>query len=79
MFCHFFPVTYNYHAAIYHRLRDIEEMLRAKQGALEKKVEKELEIIKKNGKKNKQLSLQALKRKKRLEKQQQQIEGKALF
>ena len=54
-------------------------MLRAKQGALEKKVEKELEIIKKNGKKNKQLSLQALKRKKRLEKQQQQIEGKALF
>lgn len=51
-------------------------MLQKKQEFIEKKVSEELEIIKKNGTKNKRLSLQALKRKKRLEKQLEQIDGK---
>jgi len=57
------------------KLREVEEMLIKKQEFLEKKVDAELEVIKKNGTKNKRVSLQALKRKKRLEKQLEQIDG----
>lgn len=57
------------------RLRDIEEMLMKKSDFLEKKVESELGIAKKNGTKNKRVALQALKRKKRYDKQLQQIDG----
>ncbi|OXA48348.1 charged multivesicular body protein 4b [Folsomia candida] len=57
------------------KLRDIEEMLRKKQEYLEQRVEKELEVVVKNVKKNKPAALQALKRKKRYEKQLQQIDG----
>ena len=58
------------------RLRDVEEMLTKKVDFLEKKRDEELLIIKKNGTKNKRVSLQALKRKKRIEKQLEQIDGK---
>ncbi|KAF7495027.1 Charged multivesicular body protein 4b [Sarcoptes scabiei] len=57
------------------KLRDVEEMLTKKQEFLEKKRDEELLIIKKNGTKNKRVSLQALKRKKRIEKQLEQIDG----
>lgn len=57
------------------RLREVEEMLMKKQEYLERKVEAELQIAKKNGVKNKRIALQALKRKKRYEKQLQQIDG----
>ncbi|XP_076323481.1 charged multivesicular body protein 4c-like [Tachypleus tridentatus] len=57
------------------KLREIEEMLMKKQDYLEKKVEQELNTAKKNGTKNKRVALQALKRKKRFEKQLQQIDG----
>ncbi|XP_056008734.1 charged multivesicular body protein 4b-like isoform X1 [Ostrea edulis] len=57
------------------RLRDIEEMLMKKSDFLEKKVEQELSTAKKNGTKNKRVALAALKRKKRYEKQLQQIDG----
>ncbi len=57
------------------RLRGVEEMLIKKQEYLEKKIESEVEIIRKNGTKNKRVSLQALKRKKRLESQLAQIDG----
>lgn len=50
-------------------------MLLKKQDFLEKKQNEEVEIIKKNGTKNKRVSLQALKRKKRLDKQLDQIDG----
>uniref|UniRef100_G3RXG1 Charged multivesicular body protein 4B pseudogene 1 n=2 Tax=Gorilla gorilla gorilla TaxID=9595 RepID=G3RXG1_GORGO len=51
------------------RLRDTEEMLRKKQEFLEKKIEQ------RHGTKNKGVALQALKRKKRYEKQLAQIDG----
>ncbi|KAI1301200.1 Charged multivesicular body protein 4b [Halotydeus destructor] len=57
------------------KLRGVEEILVKKQDYIEKKVEEEADIIKKNGTKNKRVSLQALKRKKRLEKQLEQIDG----
>jgi len=57
------------------RLRGIEEMMNKKQEFLEKKIEGELEVIKKNATKNKRLALAALKRKKRYEKQLEQIDG----
>lgn len=57
------------------RLRETEEMLQKKSDFLEKKVSQELQIAKKNGTKNKRVALQALKRKKRYEKQLQQIDG----
>ena len=57
------------------RLRGVEEMLMKKQEFLEHKVEQELALAKKNGTKNKRVALQALKRKKRYEKQLQQIDG----
>lgn len=54
-------------------------MLLKKQDFLEKKQNEEVEIIRKNGTKNKRVSLQALKRKKRLEKQLAQIDGMFCF
>ncbi|XP_040566388.1 charged multivesicular body protein 4b [Lepeophtheirus salmonis] len=57
------------------RLRSIEELLNKKQSHLEKKIEEEIEIARKNAKTNKRSALQALKRKKRHEKQLQQIDG----
>ncbi|XP_044520325.1 charged multivesicular body protein 4b [Gracilinanus agilis] len=57
------------------RLRDTEEMLSKKQEFLEKKIEQELASAKKHGTKNKRAALQALKRKKRYEKQLAQIDG----
>lgn len=57
------------------RLRETEEMLQKKSDFLEKKIEQELAVARKNGTKNKRVALQALKRKKRYEKQLQQIDG----
>ncbi|OXB58930.1 hypothetical protein ASZ78_012194 [Callipepla squamata] len=57
------------------RLRDTEEMLSKKQEFLEKKIEQELAAARKHGTKNKRAALQALKRKKRYEKQLAQIDG----
>jgi charged multivesicular body protein 4 len=57
------------------RLRETEEMLQKKTDFLEKKIEQELVTAKKNGTKNKRVALQALKRKKRYEKQLTQIDG----
>ncbi|KAG5838967.1 charged multivesicular body protein 4b-like [Anguilla rostrata] len=57
------------------RLRETEEMLAKKQEFLEKKIDQELLIAKKNGTKNKRAALLALKRKKRYEKQLFQIDG----
>ena len=59
------------------RLFEVEEILNKKQAYIEKKVEEEIAIIKTNGTKNKRVSLAALKRKKRLEKQLEQIDGKS--
>uniref|UniRef100_A0A3B3TAB9 Charged multivesicular body protein 4C n=1 Tax=Paramormyrops kingsleyae TaxID=1676925 RepID=A0A3B3TAB9_9TELE len=58
-----------------HRLRETEEMLTKKQEYLEKKIEQEIAIAKKNGTKNKRAALQALKRKKRLEQHLTKIDG----
>ncbi|XP_034136192.1 charged multivesicular body protein 4c isoform X1 [Drosophila guanche] len=58
------------------KLRETENMLIKKQEFLEAKIEDELSIARKNASKNKrELALQALKKKKRLEKQLQQIDG----
>jgi len=57
------------------RLREVEEMLMKKSDFLEKKIEGEISTAKKHGAKNKRVALQALKRKKRYEKQLQQIDG----
>lgn len=57
------------------RLRDTEQMLSKKQEYLENRIGKELDIARKNGTRNKRAALQALKRKKRLEKQLAQIDG----
>jgi len=56
-------------------LRETEEMLIKKQDFLEKKVDGETALARKNAKTNKRAALQALKRKKRYEKQLQQIDG----
>ena len=58
-----------------YRLRSIEEILIKKQEYVEKKVQEEVEVIKTHGMKNKRASLAALKRKKRMEKQLEQIDG----
>ncbi|XP_028822658.1 charged multivesicular body protein 4c [Denticeps clupeoides] len=58
-----------------HKLRETEEMLTKKQHYLERKIEEEISIAKKNGTKNKRAALQALKRKKRFEQQLTQIDG----
>ncbi|XP_044768436.1 LOW QUALITY PROTEIN: charged multivesicular body protein 4b-like [Neomonachus schauinslandi] len=57
------------------RLRDTEEMLSKKQEFLETKMEQELTAAKKHGTQNKRAALQALKHKKRYEKQLAQIDG----
>uniref|UniRef100_A0A6M2DJS6 Charged multivesicular body protein 4b n=1 Tax=Xenopsylla cheopis TaxID=163159 RepID=A0A6M2DJS6_XENCH len=57
------------------KLRETEEMLIKKQEFLEKKIELEIGVARKNGTKNKRAAIQALKRKKRYEKQLQQIDG----
>ncbi|XP_059477567.1 charged multivesicular body protein 4b [Neocloeon triangulifer] len=57
------------------KLRETEEMLMKKEEFLEKKIAQEIDIAKKNGTKNKRAAIQALKRKKRYEKQLQQIDG----
>merc|ERR1711962_1290778 len=57
------------------KLRETEDMLTKKADFLEKRIEQELASAKKHGTKNKRAALNALKRKKRLEKQQEQIDG----
>ncbi|XP_012274092.1 charged multivesicular body protein 4c [Orussus abietinus] len=57
------------------KLRETEEMLIKKQDFLESKIELEIQVARKNGTKNKRAAIQALKRKKRYEKQLQQIDG----
>ncbi|XP_012709638.1 charged multivesicular body protein 4b [Fundulus heteroclitus] len=57
------------------KLRETEDMLAKKQEFLENKIQQELLTAKKNGTKNKRAALQALKRKKRYEKQLAQIDG----
>ncbi|CAG9826441.1 unnamed protein product [Diabrotica balteata] len=57
------------------KLRETEEMLIKKQDFLEKKIEEYTLVAKKNASKNKRVALQALKKKKRLEKTQLQIDG----
>merc|ERR1712141_877811 len=57
------------------KLRETEEMLMKKQDFLEKKVDAETATARKNAKTNKRVALGALKRKKRYEKQLQQIDG----
>lgn len=49
------------------RLREVEEILAQKQSYLQHKIQTEMQIIVKNGTKNKRIAVQALKRKKRLE------------
>lgn len=57
------------------KLRETEDMLIKKQEFLEKKIEQEIVTAKQNAQKNKRAAIQALKRKKRYEKQLQQIDG----
>ncbi|XP_005110710.1 charged multivesicular body protein 4c [Aplysia californica] len=57
------------------RLREVEEMLMKKSDFLEKKIDAEIATAKKNGTRNKRVAIQALKRKKRYDKQLQQIDG----
>lgn len=57
------------------KLRSTEEMLTKKSEFLEKKIDSEVAMARKNASKNKRAALMALKRKKRLEKQLQQIDG----
>lgn len=57
------------------KLRETEEMLGKKSEFLEKKIGKEMAAAKKHGMKNKRAALMALRRKKRLDKQLQQIDG----
>lgn len=57
------------------KLRETEEMLQKKSDFLEKKCENETNIAKQNAQKNKRIALVALKRRKRYEKQLQQIDG----
>ncbi|XP_015510120.1 charged multivesicular body protein 4 [Neodiprion pinetum] len=57
------------------KLRETEEMLMKKQDFLEKKIDIEKQTARKNGTANKRAAIQALKRKKRYEKQLLQIDG----
>lgn len=57
------------------KLRETEDMLIKKQEFLEKKIENETALAKKNASANKRVAIQALKRRKRYEKQLQQIDG----
>ena len=56
-------------------LRETEEMLEKKQNFLEKKIESELVVARKNARTNKKMAMNALKKKKRYDKQLQQIDG----
>jgi len=57
------------------KLRDTQDMLVKKQEYLEGKVRQEEEVARKNAKTNRRLALQALKRKKRYEKELEQVDG----
>ncbi|XP_022094552.1 charged multivesicular body protein 4b-like [Acanthaster planci] len=57
------------------KLRQTEELLEKKQAFLETKIKQELQVAKQNGTRNKRAAIMALKRKKRLEKQLDQIDG----
>jgi len=57
------------------KLRETEDMLTRKQDFLEKKIEGEIGLAKKNATTNKRAALQALKRKKRYEQQLTQLDG----
>ncbi|GLV43419.1 shrub [Carabus blaptoides fortunei] len=57
------------------KLRETEDMLMKKQDFLENKIQHEIGVARANGTKNKRAAIQALKRKKRYEKQLQQIDG----
>ena len=57
------------------KLRETEDMLIKKQEYLEKKIETEVATARKHAKTNKRSALQALKRKKRYDRQLQQIDG----
>ncbi|XP_039247757.1 charged multivesicular body protein 4b-like [Styela clava] len=57
------------------RLKETQEMLEKKSEYLEKKMEEELKTARRHGTKNKRLALTALKRKKRYEKQLNQVDG----
>ncbi|XP_004643157.1 charged multivesicular body protein 4c [Octodon degus] len=57
------------------RLRETEEMLGKKQEYLESRIQRELALAKRHGTQNRRAALQALKRKKRFEKQLTQIDG----
>ncbi|OQV18023.1 putative Charged multivesicular body protein 4b [Hypsibius exemplaris] len=57
------------------RLRETEEMLTKKSDFLENKIQTEIATAKRHGTKNKRAAIAALKRKKRCEKQLQQIDG----
>merc|ERR1712106_396110 len=57
------------------KLRETEDMLNKKAEFLEKRIGDEVAAAKKAGTKNKRVALSHLKRKKRLEKQQEQIDG----
>lgn len=62
------------HEAI-QKLRETEELLGKKQEFLEKKIDVEIQTARKHGTKNKRAAIAALKRKKRYEKQLEQIDG----
>ncbi|XP_039603880.1 charged multivesicular body protein 4a-like [Polypterus senegalus] len=57
------------------KLRDTEEILKKRQDFLEQKISKELLIAKQNGIRNKRVTLQALKRKKRYQQHLARIDG----
>ena len=55
------------------KLRETEDMLSKKSEFIESQIQAQLATAKKHGTKNKRQALQALKKKRRLEKQQEQI------
>ena len=57
------------------KMRDTQLMLEKKSAHLESQIAKQIEIARKNGSSNKKVAIEALKRKKRLEKQLQQVDG----
>ena len=56
-------------------LRETVEMLKKKHDFLEKKIESEMVVARKNAKTDKRIAMKALKKKKRYDKQLQQIDG----
>ncbi|RZC43089.1 Snf7 domain containing protein [Asbolus verrucosus] len=57
------------------KLRQTEDMLLKKQEHLERKIDEEMKTAKANASKNKHSAMQALRRKRRFEKQLQQVDG----